>query len=138
MNRDRLKRAVRKSLQSEGFEGPAEVSIVLTDDAEIHVLNREYRGIDRPTDVLAFSQLEGETFHQESGPVALGDIVISVETAARQATEAGHSLQDEIDLLVVHGVLHLLGYDDQTEDGAAEMRRREKAILSELEDGKAA
>lgn len=114
----------------EHFPKPAEVSIVLTDDAHIHELNRDYRGVDRPTDVLAFSQLEGREFPSDSALVTLGDVVISVETAARQAGEHGHSLQDELDLLTVHGILHLLGYDDQTEEEAEEMRRHERRILT--------
>jgi len=137
VDRTRLIEAVKKTLRVEYFEKPAEISIVLTNDEQIQKLNREYGGIDRPTDVLAFSQLEGEPMRAEVGPVALGDIVISVETAKRQAAERGHSTADELDLLAVHGVLHLLGYDDQTEAGAAEMRRRESAILGGIENGRA-
>jgi len=129
VDRRRLVEVVRKSLRVERFEKPAEISIVLTNDEDIQRLNREYRGVDSPTDVLAFSQLEGEPMRAEAGPVALGDVVISVETARRQAAERGHSTADELDLLAVHGVLHLLGYDDRTEAGAAEMRRHESAIL---------
>lgn len=130
MDQKRLIEIVRKSLGVEHFPKPAEVSVVLTDDAQIHELNRDYRGVDRPTDVLAFSQLEGREFPCDSAPVTLGDIVISVEMAARQAGEHGHSLQDELDLLTVHGILHLLGYDDQTEEEAEEMRRHERRILT--------
>lgn len=91
--------------------------------------------MDRPTDVLSFSQIEGEPVTLEEGAIPLGDVVVSVDTAERQAEEAGHSTDQELDLLVVHGMLHLLGYDDQTEAGAAEMRKHEKAILDELKDG---
>lgn len=130
VDQKRLTEIVRKSLGVEHFPKSAEVSIVLTDDTHIRELNRNYRGVDRPTDVLAFSQLEGREFPSDSAPITLGDIVISVETAARQAGEHGHSLQDELDLLTVHGVLHLLGYDDQTEEEAEEMRRHERRILT--------
>ena len=93
-------------------------------------LNRDYRGKDRPTDVLSFSQLEGEPMQpEEEEPVALGDIVISIDTAKRQAAEKGHSLSDELDLLVVHGMLHLLGYDDETDEQAEVMREHEICIL---------
>lgn len=97
-----------------------EVSLALVDDEAMRELNRQYRGIDAPTDVLSFSQDEGP------GPVPggtrlLGDVVVSVDTAARQAKAAGHSLDTEACHLVIHGVLHLLGYDDVTPEGYAEM-----------------
>jgi len=129
--------AAGKSLQCEDFGGPAEISILLTDDEYIREMNREYRGIDRPTDVLAFSQLEGERFGPEA-ECLLGDVIISVERAKAQAGERSHSLADELDLLVIHGVLHLLGYDDETGEQASRMRQREKAILEELCHGRAA
>ena len=109
---------------------------MLVDDEHIRSLNVEYRGNDRPTDVLAFSQLEGKLADAEREPVAVGDVVVSVETAKRQAVERARPLADELDLLVVHGVLHLLGYDDETKAGATEMRQREQAILDVLEDGR--
>ena len=132
MDRKRLQKAARKSLQVEQFGKSAEISIVLTDDKRIQELNREYRKADRPTDVLAFSQLEGEAAAIPAERVALGDVVISVDTAERQAAEQGHALENELDLLIIHGVLHLLGYDDETEADAAEMRRHESEILDEL------
>lgn len=109
---------------------------MLTDDEHIQTLNGVYRQADRPTDVLAFSQLEGEPVSSESEIVALGDIVISVETAKRQAAERGYTLDEELELLVVHGALHLLSYDDETEAGAAEMREHEKVALDKLKDGR--
>ncbi len=137
VDEDRIVDVARKALQVEHFPKPAEISIVLTDDEQIQVLNRQYRGKDRPTDVLSFSQLEGEPLAAEpEGMVGLGDVVISVETAKRQAEEHRHSLQDELDLLVAHGVLHLLSYDDETDAGAAEMRRHEAAILEEVRHGR--
>ncbi len=136
MNQERLKKTVAKSLQVEGFERPAEVSIVLVDDSAIRELNKKYRGVDSPTDVLAFSQLEGEGIPVEDEHVVLGDIIISVETAERQAREHGHSLDDEIDLLVAHGMLHLLGYGDETEADAAVMREHERRILGQSDYGR--
>jgi probable rRNA maturation factor len=130
VDQKRLSKLVEKALRVEHFPKPAEVSIVLTNDSNIHELNRKYRGVDRPTDVLAFSQLEDIEILPEEVPVPLGDIVISVETAVRQAKEHCHSLEEELDLLVVHGVLHLLGYNDETEEEAEEMRNHERKILS--------
>jgi probable rRNA maturation factor len=135
VDQQRLTQAVRRSLESEGFDRPAEVSLVLTDDAAMQDLNRDYRGLDRPTDVLSFSQIEGGCDSPGEEPVILGDIIISMETAQRQADERGHSLGDELDLLAIHGVLHLLGYDDETDAQAAEMRKREHLVLVQLEHG---
>lgn len=89
-----------------------DLSVLLTDDSEIHQLNREYRGVDRPTDVLSFSQQEGE--FPSIAPDLLGDVVISLETAKKQAVEQGHSLEEELFILLAHGILHLLGYDHET------------------------
>ncbi len=136
MDQRRLSKVVAKSLQVERFDRSAEVSVVLTDDEHIRRLNRDYRGVDYPTDVLAFSQLEGEPARAAEAPVALGDVIISVETAKRQAAQRKYPVTEELDLLVIHGVLHLLGYDDETEAAAAEMRRHEKAVLSQLENGR--
>ncbi|HLI48747.1 MAG TPA: rRNA maturation RNase YbeY [Chthonomonas sp.] len=127
-----LRRAVRQLLQSEG-KSRAEVSILLTNDAEVHQLNLLYRGKDSPTDVLSFGQ------HTEPDPTSitsadnlpqlLGDVVISVDTAFRQAQQHRMALADELALLAVHGTLHLLGYEDETEQGAAIMRLKEREIL---------
>ncbi len=98
--------------------GEVEVSFVLTDDVRIHELTKVYRKKDRPTDVLAFAMQEGE-FSELSGGV-LGDVIVSVPTAQRQADERGASLTDEVTMLLAHGLLHLLGWDHRT---AAEDRR---------------
>ena len=107
-----------------------ELSVVLCDDAFIHPLNREWRGKDKPTDVLSFAQREGEEADPDD-PV-LGDVIISVETAARQAEERGHSLGHELRVLLVHGVLHLLGYDHEVDEEAEEMEALERDLLAEL------
>lgn len=100
-----------------------EVNLLLTGDQRVQTLNREYRGIDQPTDVLSFSQLEGEAgfVAPPSAALALGDVVISLETARRQAAQEAHSLAWEVCHLAVHGALHLLGYDHQTDEQEAEM-----------------
>ncbi len=99
-------------------EGEAELSVVLTDEAEIHALNRDYRDRDRPTDVLSFAQREGEDALDDA---LLGDVILSVPTAERQARERGHTLEHELLDLLAHGLLHLLGYDHEI--SAAEERR---------------
>jgi probable rRNA maturation factor len=106
--------------------------VFLVGDSRIRTLNRQYRGVDSPTDVLAFAMGEGEFAGLH--PHILGDVVISVDTASKQAKKAGHSLQEELRLLGVHGTLHLLGYDDETSSGSARMRRRERKYLQEAQD----
>lgn len=92
------------------------LTCVLTDDVQIQGLNQQYLDIDAPTDVLAFPASEGPVFIlPDDQPPYLGDIIVSIPTAQRQAVEAGHSLEHELALLVVHGCLHLLGYDHATE-----------------------
>ncbi len=110
------------------------MSLLLVDDREMQTLNYDYRGYDKPTDVLSFAlqdSVEGTPalFQAEGMPDILGDVVISVETAIRQAETHSLTLDDELALLGVHGVLHLLGYEDETVEGSAEMRKREQAIL---------
>lgn len=120
-------------LSAEDTDG-ADVSILLTDDATVREMNYAYRGLDKPTDVLSFAmrdRVAGETRTLLPPDVEepLGDIVISVETAFRQAQLHGVTLEQEIALLGVHGLLHLLGYEDETEAGAAQMRKRERETL---------
>lgn len=107
-----------------------ELSLVLCDDAFIHGLNREWREVDAPTDVLSFAMGEGED--ADLNPDVLGDIVISMVTAARQAEEHGHALDVEVRILLVHGFLHLLGYDHIDPDDAVEMREAEGRLLAVL------
>lgn len=108
----------------------SELSLVLCDDAFIHPLNRDWRGVDRPTDVLSFPQEEPDApgVFAEPPPV-LGDVVVSTETAARQAAELGHPLEVEVRALVVHGLLHLLGHDHEDDEDAATRMRVEEARL---------
>ncbi len=111
-----------------------DVSLLITGDDRIHELNRDYRHIDSPTDVLSFPQHEGdEPFIQPPGAAAnLGDIVISLDTAKRQAIQEGHSLEHELAHLALHGTLHLLGYDHQTDEEEAEMNALENQVLGAL------
>lgn len=109
-----------------------EVDITIVDDEEIHQLNRDYRNVDRPTDVLSFALDEDDEDEPEllEGQLhLLGDIIISAETATRQAEEFGHGLEREIVYLAVHGLLHLLGYDHMVEEDKAVMRAKEEEAL---------
>ena len=112
----------------------AEVSVTLTDDAHIHVLNRDYRSVDRPTDVLSFALTESEEPAILDAPygVVLGDLVISLERVAAQAEEYGHSVLRELSFLTVHGMLHLLGYDHMEEEERQEMEEEQRAVMEEL------
>ena len=107
-----------------------ELSILLTDDAHIRELNRDYRDKDSPTDVLSFAQQEGEPFISPL-PI-LGDLVISLETAQRQADDLGHSLEAEIRVLLVHGLLHLIGHDHIHDDDRLTMAKAEDELLAAL------
>lgn len=109
------------------------LSVLFTNNAGIAELNRQYRGVDAPTDVLSFSQMEGAG-PTPGGPgyVMLGDIVISSERARAQAADYGHSPEREISFLLVHGLLHLLGYDHQTPDDAERMETCQEHVLSSL------
>lgn len=119
-------------LEEEGYDLDAEISVVFVDDSKIHELNRQYRGVDRPTDVLSFAMLEGAPMPGEGGELVLGDIVISLETAYRQADEYGHSFEREVAYLAVHGVLHLLGYDHENEEDRKIMREKEEAVMNKV------
>lgn len=109
-----VKRAVLAVLDFEDFGRRAEVSVTFTDNEGIHALNREYRNVDRPTDVLSFPLSDGEDYDTDGDAVLLGDIVISLERAQTQAEEYGHSFEREVAFLTVHSMLHLLGYDHET------------------------
>jgi len=104
----------------------AELSIALVDDATIAELNQTYRSKSGPTDVLSFSQLEGE--HVELAGNLLGDVVISLETTARQARAAHRSFDSEVAKLLIHGILHLVGYDHERDDEARIMQRLERRL----------
>ena len=140
-----IRKVIRTALAAEGVDFPCEVDVLLTGDDGIHEINREMRQVDRPTDVLSFPEFDltpGELPGPEdadpgTGLVPLGDMVISMERVAAQAKEYGHSNRRELSYLVVHSVLHLLGYDHLDEGPQkAQMRAREEAILEELGIGR--
>lgn len=109
-----------------------ELSVVITDDSEIHRLNKTYRGLDRPTNVLSFPMQEGQ--FSDINPGLLGDVVISCETAEKEADTAGITLPERISQLLVHGVLHLVGFDHETDSGRAEaMEKKSLEILRKIE-----
>ncbi len=127
-----LKQVAENTLSAEEVEAPAELSLVLTDDELVRELNRAYRGVDRNTDVLAF-RLDGGPPDFPPPPDLtrhLGEVIISYPQAARQAEEQGHSLKKELGLLVIHGILHLLGYEDEDPQKEPRMRAREAELLS--------
>ena len=107
----------------------ADITIVLTDDRQLHELNRNYLDVDSPTDVLSFPSLE---IDPETNEMYLGDILISIPRAAQQAQAAGHSLEAEVQLLTVHGTLHLLGYDHATEEEKNVMWNEQTKVLERL------
>jgi rRNA maturation RNase YbeY len=126
----RLGRRARRLLAALGRRD-AELSVLLVSDRCMRGLNRRWRGRDRPTDVLSFSQLEGEG---AAPPALLGDVVISVPTARRQAAACGESLGRESERLLIHGLLHLLGYDhERSAAEARRMQRRERALARALD-----
>ena len=123
---------IEAALRAEGaLTESVEVGVLVTDDAGIRNLNRDYRGIDAPTDVLAFVMREG--VDAGLSPDMLGDVAISLETARRQASERGHGIADELGLLAVHAALHLLGYDHQEDEEGDAMEARQVEILTALQ-----
>jgi probable rRNA maturation factor len=109
-----------------------QLSVLLTGDEQVRELNRQYAGDDHATDVLSFSLREGEPFVSPDETDRLGEVIISYDTAARQADEAGHHAEDEIAHLLVHGILHLLRYDHAEPEDETKMRTHERRVLSEL------
>ena len=136
-----IRKVIRTALAAEGVTFPCEIDVLLTHDAGIHQINLDMRQVDRATDVLSFPEFDltpGQLPDEEdadpgTGLVPLGDMVISMEHVAAQAKEYGHSNRRELAYLVVHSVLHLLGYDHLDEGSQKkQMREREEAILAEL------
>ena len=130
-----IKKAIKRTLKHEEFAQNAEISVTFVNNKSIHKLNLEYRGKDRPTDVLSFPMWD-DGFYGEvdiaTNAVMLGDIVISTEKAVEQAEEYGHSVRREAAYLCIHGILHLLGYDHMTDEDKCEMRAREEELLSQI------
>ena len=123
---------IEQALKTLGIEDDVEVSCVLVDDERIHEINREYRHIDRSTDVISFAMEDNDQFYVEGMPRTLGDIFISVDHAKKQAEEYGLSLRREMCFLFTHGILHLLGYDHMTDEQEKEMFGLQDQILGAL------
>ncbi len=124
-----LERAARFTLDLEPDSADADITIVLTDDAQLHELNREFLGVDAPTDVLSFPS---EEIDPETGAQYLGDIIISIPRAMLQAQAGGHPVEAEVQLLVVHGTLHLLGHDHAEAEEKARMWQAQAEVMSRL------
>ncbi|MCK4331019.1 MAG: rRNA maturation RNase YbeY [Dehalococcoidia bacterium] len=134
-----LRRIAQKALQAEGVTLPIEMGLVITSAEAVQQLNKTYRGEDEPTDVLAFhmfpqTEQEGEPSFvaPPDGVHHLGEVVISYTQAVQQAREQGHSIEQELALLTVHGVLHLLGWDHEQLEERQRMRAKEEEILTKL------
>ena len=141
------KKVVEACLDYEDCPYESEINILLTEDKEIQQINKEYRNIDAPTDVLSFpsneystpgdfSKLEdsiADSFNPETGELLLGDIVISLDRVILQANEYGHSVEREIAFLTAHSMFHLFGYDHMTEEDLAVMERKQKEVLEKLQ-----
>jgi len=142
-----VKRVIAACMDYEECPYDAEINVLFTDDENIRQINREYRSIDAPTDVLSFpaveydipgdfSRLEDDVasfFNPETGELILGDIVISVDRAVMQAEEYGHTIEREIAFLTAHSMFHLFGYDHMAEEDAKIMEQKQEAVLEELQ-----
>ena len=135
VNKDKMRKIVQRVLKLEKAPSPCEMSIVFTDYETIHRLNRDYRGVDRPTDVLSFciaseEEKEALPFILPPDDIAhLGEVIISYPQAAVQAAAQGHPIDMELTLLLIHGILHLLRYDHEDTADEAKMQAREKQLL---------
>lgn len=141
------RRVVEFALDHEGFPYECEVNLTLTDNEGIHEINREYREIDNPTDVLSFPMLSYEeagdfskleedyddNFNPDTGEIMLGDIIISVDKVFEQAGSYGHSVLREFAFLILHSMLHLFGYDHMTPEEAAVMEEKQRVILEKMQ-----
>jgi probable rRNA maturation factor len=130
LNQRKIKEIIRRILQYLKVDKEIEISVLFTDDKFIRTLNNKYRGIDKPTDVLSFSLQEGAIKSPEvESDKLLGDIIISVETAQKQADNLNHSMEKELTVLLIHGLLHLTGYDHEEDKDYKIMREKESEIL---------
>lgn len=130
--RQKALKTITEVLKVENFNENAEVSLSIVDKDTIHKLNKDYRNVDRETDVLSFP-MDEEAFDNEGNPIfILGDIVICLDVARNQAVEFGHSLEREMMYLICHSTLHLLGYDHIEEDDRVKMRAKEKEVMKNL------
>lgn len=125
---DIIEKVINKALEIEGLK-KASCSIIIVDNSYIHKLNKEYRGIDRVTDVISFALEDDKSMIIPDEIRLLGDIYISIDKAKEQAEEYGHSLERELCFLSVHGLYHLLGYDHETEEEAEVMFKKQEEVL---------
>ena len=126
---EKIKKTIRTAVEAEYPKHTFELNIFFCDDETIRSYNREYRGVDRATDVLSFPMFD---FGTPELPALLGDIVLSVPRAQAQAEEYGHSFEREMCFLAAHAALHLIGYDHENEDERAQMETRQREVLSAL------
>ena len=143
---DIIKAVIDEAVDYEKCPYEVEVNVVLTDDESIHQINKEYRDVDRPTDVLSFPMIEYEKpsefggieeaavdyFNPETGELILGDIIISVEKVMEQADKYGHSIKRELAFLTAHSMMHLFGYDHMGEDEAKVMEAKQNEVLMNI------
>ena len=132
-----LRAVVRKVIKALGLSVPVEVSLVITDAKKVRQLNKEYRSKDESTDVLAFAMMDSKDEEKSfvtppDGVLHLGEVVISYPQAVRQARELGHSVEQEMACLIVHGILHLLGYDHELPDEEEKMRAKEREVMAKI------
>ncbi len=138
VDKDWARKIAQQVLEAEGVSPPYEVSIIFTDSETVQRLNRDFRGVDEPTDVIAFYMLPQKentpTFVlPPDGVTHLGEVIISYPQAAEQASEQGHSVNEELALLIIHGILHLLGYDHEQPEEEKRMRGREQELLGKFQ-----
>jgi len=136
-----VRKIAQQVLKAESVAPPYEVSIVFTDSDTVQRLNRDYRGVDAPTDVIAFHMLSQKETSPPfvlppDGVTRLGEVIISYPEAMEQAKEQGHSVEQELALLIIHGILHLLGYDHEKPEEEAKMRAKEKELLARATSGR--
>jgi len=141
VDEERVRKIAHEVLKAEVVASSLEISLVFTDSETVRRLNRDYRGVDAPTDVLAFYMLpEKETASSfilpPDGITRLGEVIISYPQAVEQAKEQGHSVDKELALLIIHGILHLLGYDHEQPEEEAKMRAKEKELLARATSGR--
>ncbi|MBI5207685.1 MAG: rRNA maturation RNase YbeY [Candidatus Firestonebacteria bacterium] len=130
INKKKVENFTRMILNSLNISKKAEVGILLVDNKKIQELNKKYRKLNRPTDVLAFAMQEGEK--EYINPLILGDVVISIERAGEQAETYNHSFQEEFELLIIHGLLHLLGYDHLKKKDSVKMKAMENDLIKKF------
>lgn len=129
-----VEKVAKEALRYEGFSDNCEISFSLVDNEEIHEINKKYRGIDRPTDVLSFPLIdfENEEAPNTANTIALGDIIISIDKLKEQSEAYNHSFERELGFLTAHSMLHLLGYDHMTEPEEKVMFKKQEEILNNL------